>query len=97
MPTYLVLYRFTDQGRKNIKASVKRAEQVRREQEAHGFKILGRYWTQGRYDLVSIVEAPSEEAMMAAMFNIAAAGNVVSETVRAFTDTELLAIGAVDV
>jgi uncharacterized protein with GYD domain len=96
MPTYLVLYRFTEQGRKKIKESVKRAEQVRREHEAHGFKFLARYWTQGQYDLVSIVEAPSEEAMMAAMFNIAGAGNVVSETLRAFTDTELIALGAVE-
>ena len=89
MPTYVVLYRFTDQGRKNIKDTVKRAEEVRRENESRGFKVLGHYWTQGRYDLVTVVEAPSEEAMMSGLFSIAQAGNVASETLRAFSDEEM--------
>jgi uncharacterized protein with GYD domain len=51
--------------------------------------VLGHYWTQGRFDLVTIVEAPNEEAMMAGLFSIAEAGNVHSETMRAFTDEEM--------
>jgi uncharacterized protein with GYD domain len=89
MPAYVVLYRFTDQGRKNIKASVRRAQEVRGENEKRGFKVLAHYWTQGRYDLVTIVEAPNEEAMMGGLFSIAEAGNVSSETLRAFTDEEM--------
>ncbi len=89
MPAYVVLYRFTDQGRKNIKNSVKRAQEVRKENEQRGFKVVGHYWTQGRYDLVTIVEAPSEDAMMTGLFGISEAGNVSSETMRAFTDEEM--------
>lgn len=89
MPTYVVLYRFTDQGLKNIKDTVRRAREVRAENEKRGFKVVGTYWTQGRYDLVSIVEAPSEEAMLAGLFNIAATGNVHSETLRAHTEAEM--------
>jgi uncharacterized protein with GYD domain len=89
MPTYLVLYRFTEKGRSNIKGTVSRSEEIRRENESKGFKVLGHYWTQGQYDLVSIVEAPSEEAMLGGLFSIAEAGNVVSETLRAFTDEEM--------
>jgi uncharacterized protein with GYD domain len=89
MPTYVVLYRFTDQGRKSIKRTVNRAEEVRRENEAKGFKVIGHYWTQGRYDLVTIVEAPDEEAMMSGLFSIAEAGNVASETLRAFSDGDM--------
>ncbi len=89
MPTYVVLYRFTDQGRKNIKGTVRRTQEIRKENEARGFKVLGTYWTQGRYDLVAVVDAPNEEAMMAGLFNIAEAGNVTSETLRAFTDQEM--------
>lgn len=54
--------------------------------------MFGHYWTQGQYDLVTIVEAPSEQAMMAGLFSIAEAGNVTSETLRAFTDDEMMAI-----
>ena len=89
MPTYVVLYRFTDQGLKNIKDTVRRAREVRAENEKRGFKVVGTYWTQGRYDIVSIVEAPSEDAMLAGLFNIAATGNVHSETLRAHTESEM--------
>jgi uncharacterized protein with GYD domain len=89
MPTYVVLYRFTREGRKNVKETVKRAEEVRKQNEARGFKVLGHYWTQGRYDLVAVVDAPSEEAMVSGLFNIAEVGNVASETMRAFTAEEM--------
>jgi uncharacterized protein with GYD domain len=52
------------------------------------------YWTQGRYDLVTVVDAPSEEAAMASMLNIAELGNVSSETLRAFTAEEMRKIVA---
>jgi len=89
VPTYIVLYRFTAQGLKSVKDTVKRAKEIRRANEQRGFKVIGTYWTQGRYDLVSVVEAPSEDAMVAGLFNIAEAGNVHSETLRAYTDAEM--------
>jgi uncharacterized protein with GYD domain len=89
MPSYVVLYRFTAQGRKSVKETVKRAAEVRKQNEARGFKVLGHYWTQGRYDLVAVVDAPNDEAMVAGLFAIAEAGNVVSETMRAYTAEEM--------
>jgi len=89
MPRYVVLYRFTDQGLKNIKDTVKRAQEVRKQNEARGFKVVGTYWTQGRYDIVSIVESPDEESMNAGLFNIAQVGNVHSETLRAYDEAEM--------
>ncbi len=92
MPTFVVLYRFTDQGRKRIKDTVKRSAQVRRENERRGFKVVGTYWTQGQYDLVAVLEAPSDEAMVGGLFNIAQAGNVSSETLRAYSEAEMARI-----
>ncbi len=89
MPRYVVLYRFTDQGLKSIKDTVKRAQETRKMNEARGFKVIGTYWTQGRYDIVSIVDAPDEESMTAGLFNIASAGNVHSETLRAYDESEM--------
>lgn len=89
MPRYVVLYRFTDSGRSRLKDTVHRAGEIRELNEAAGFEVLGHFWTQGRYDLVTIVEAPSEEAMMSGLFSIAESGNVSSETLRAFTDEEM--------
>ncbi|HJM88528.1 MAG TPA: GYD domain-containing protein [Dehalococcoidia bacterium] len=89
MPQYLVLYRFTDQGRAHMKDTVHRASEFRELNETAGFEVLGMWWTQGQYDLVVAVDAPSEESMVSGLFNIAEAGNVVSETLRAFTPEEL--------
>ena len=94
MATYVILYRFTAQGLKDIKRTVERGEEARKQNEARGFKFIGMYWTQGRYDLVAIVDAPSEEAAMASMLNIAALGNVSSESLRAFTAEEMRKIVA---
>src|SRR3989304_6873251 len=89
MPTYIVLYKFTEEGRKNIKETVRRAEQTRAENTRRGFRMIGTWWTQGQYDLVAVVNAPNEAAMMGGLYNVAEAGNVSSETLRAFTETEM--------
>jgi uncharacterized protein with GYD domain len=89
MSTYVVLYKFTDAGAKNVKGTVQRARESRAENEQRGFTVHGLYWTQGQYDMVAVVEAPDEQTMLAGLFNIAGAGNVRSETLRAFTEAEM--------
>jgi uncharacterized protein with GYD domain len=89
MPTYIVLYNFTERGLRNIRETIERADEVRQQQEDLGFKIAGMYWTLGHYDLVVLVEAPDEESMMAGLLNIAEAGNVSSQTLRAFSPDEM--------
>ena len=89
MPRYVVLYNFTDQGLKSIKDTVNRAQEVRKANESRGFKVIGTYWTQGQYDIVSIVEAPDEDSMLSGLFNIAETGNVHSTTLRAFDESEM--------
>jgi uncharacterized protein with GYD domain len=89
MPVYVVLYKFTTDGVRNIRDSVKRAGRVRQQNAAAGFMIRDVFWTQGPYDMVAIVEAPSEETMMGAMLNVVSAGNVTSTTMRAFDALEM--------
>jgi uncharacterized protein with GYD domain len=92
MPTYVVLYTFTDDGAKHAKDTVSRAREARAENERRGFTVQGLYWTQGQYDLVAVVDAPDEQSMMAGLLNIAGAGNVRSQTMRAFTESEMESI-----
>ena len=70
MPKYVVLYRFTEHGAKDIRGTVARARQTREQNEKRGFKVQALLWTQGPYDLAAVVEAPSEDAMMGGMVNI---------------------------
>lgn len=84
MQTYIILWNFTDQGIKNIKTLPERVRDNISLADQGGFKVTAAYLTQGRYDFVTIVEAPDEQALLGALFAIASGGNSRSETMRAF-------------
>ena len=52
------------------------------------------FWTQGRYDIVIIVEAPDELSATAASLSLSALGNVRTESLRAFSAADMKAIVA---
>jgi len=89
MPTYIGLYTWTDQGVKNVKDTVRRVEEARTAFEQRGARLIAAYWTQGRYDLVSIAEFPDEETASASALALGMAGNVHTETMRAFSAEEM--------
>ena len=64
MVTYVVLSKFTDQGIRNVKESPKRAEAFKQMAKTLGVTVKEIFWTQGRYDIVTIVEAPDEASAM---------------------------------
>jgi uncharacterized protein with GYD domain len=88
MPLFVVLYKFTDQGRKTIKDSPKRFREVTAAVEKMGGKVLQAVYTTGRYDLVVISEAPTEEIALRTSIAVLSAGNAVSETLHAYTVDE---------
>ena len=92
MPTYITLYKLTDQGIKNIKDAPKRLEQNIKNAEAAGAKIIGFYAVMGEYDYVSISEGPSDEVVMTRMLDICSKGSVRTTTLKAFTQQEFVEI-----
>lgn len=88
MPTYLTLAKFTDQGIRNIKETPKRADAFRTTCEKLGARVKDIYWTLGRYDVAVIVEAPDDVTMDAILYSLGSAGNIHTETLRAFTRHE---------
>jgi uncharacterized protein with GYD domain len=46
-------------------------------------------WTQGQYDLVTIVEGSDDTAMSAMSLNVAKLGNITGQTLRAFTAADM--------
>jgi len=89
MARYVGLTNWTDQGVRDAGSTVQRAEQVRRMVEQMGGRMETIYWTQGRYDLVAVMEAPDEETAAAIMLRVAGGGNVRTETLRAFDAEEM--------
>jgi uncharacterized protein with GYD domain len=92
MATYVVLTKFTDQGIRSAKDSPKRAEAFKKMAETFGATVRELFWTQGRYDIVAIVEAPDEISVTALNLSISALGNVRTESLRAFSATEMMTI-----
>ncbi len=46
--------------------------------------MVGGYYTFGEYDVVIIIEAPSDEIVMSLMLKVGSAGNVRTKTMKAF-------------
>lgn len=89
MLTYIALSNFTDQGIRNVKDTTKRADAVKEAAKKFGAQMTQIYWTQGQYDLVAFIEAPDEKSATAFALAIGMAGNVRTQTLRAFTSEEM--------
>ncbi len=85
MSHYIVLWKFTDQGIKNIKDSPKRAEMFKNMIEKAGGRLIDTYYTFGKYDGVSIVEASDDTIIMSSLLSIESQGNARTVTLKAFT------------
>jgi len=88
MSTYILLLNYTDQGIRTIKDSPKRVNAARELARKYGAELKVFYLTMGAYDVVSVVEAPSDEAAAQFVLALGSLGNVRSTTLKAFSETE---------
>ena len=91
MPRYVSLLKFTEQGARNIKKSTTRAHDFNAVAAKAGVKVEAEYWTVGRFDGVLILSG-ANEAVLRVLAELAALGNVRTQTMQAFTDQEFDAI-----
>jgi uncharacterized protein with GYD domain len=89
MVTYVVLGNFTDQGIRAAKDSPKRAEAFKKMAETFGITVKELFWTQGRYDVVTVLDAPDEASAMTLSLSLGALGNVRTESLRAFSAADM--------
>ncbi|UUZ75847.1 GYD domain-containing protein [Polaromonas sp. P1(28)-13] len=89
MVTYIALSNFTDQGIRTVKDTTKRADAVKEAAKKFGATMTQIYWTLGKYDVVAIIEAPDETSATAFALAIGMAGNVRTQTLRAFSKDEM--------
>jgi uncharacterized protein with GYD domain len=89
MATYIVLGKFTQQGIKTVKDSPSRYEAFKSAAKDVTFKSI--HYTVGRYDIVAVVEG-SDQAVTTALLKLGAAGNVTTETMRAWSVEEMKGI-----
>jgi uncharacterized protein with GYD domain len=87
MARYISLCRWTEAGRRSAGEAPKRAAHAGDLAASLGgsFEIV---YTMGQYDFIVLAEFPDDEAMVRFMGAIAKDGNVISETLRAFSREE---------
>ena len=84
MGKYVLLLNWTDQGIKNVKDTIKRAESFKSYLERRGGKLTDLFYTFGQFDLVVTAELPSDEIAMSVSLGTGALGNVRVTTLKAF-------------
>ncbi|KJK10898.1 GYD family protein [Burkholderiaceae bacterium 16] len=89
MATFVALLNFTDQGIRTVKDTTKRAAAVRELAKKNGIDMKDIYWTLGQYDLVVTFTAPDDATMTAFGLSLGMAGNVRTQTLRAFSSDEM--------
>jgi uncharacterized protein with GYD domain len=88
MAKYILLVNWTEQGVKNVKDSPKRLDAARKLAETAGAKLGEFYMTMGGYDMVAHVDAPDDATVARFVLHLAGAGNVRTQTLKAFSEDE---------
>ena len=90
MPTYLMLFSFTQQGIEKIKQLSTRGEAAKKTLRQLGGEVQAYYMVMGsEFDTLFILKAPNEEKVAEMALAIAKLGNVRTRTHRLFNEEEL--------
>jgi uncharacterized protein with GYD domain len=88
MATYILFVTFTEQGLRDIKNSLPRTQAYKQSLQYTGVNLLQVYHMMGPYDLITLVEAPDETALVKASLKVISAGNVRIQFYRIYNDEE---------
>ena len=86
MAKYILLTSWTDQGIKNVKESPKRLDTAKALAKNLECKFEQFYMTIGAYDIVTVIDAPDDEAIAKFVLSLGSAGNVRTTTLKAFPE-----------
>jgi len=89
MATFIALIDYTEQGVRSIQESPQRATAFAEQAKKVGATVKDLYWTYGGHDGVLILEAPDERAASALLLSLVRAGNVKTQTLRAYDRAEM--------
>jgi len=89
MPTYISLVQFTDKGIQAAKQTTQRVTDWAAKVQPMGVSIKQMYWTLGHYDQVCVFDAPDDETAASVLLAADLLGNIRTQTLRAFTASEM--------
>ncbi len=86
MAKYIALINWTEKGVKDVKESPARADAARALAKSLGGDLEQLYMTMGGYDLVAILDMPSDDAVAKFALKSAAGGSIRTTTLKAFDE-----------
>jgi uncharacterized protein with GYD domain len=89
MPTYISLVQFTDKGIQAAKQTTRRIADWAAEVQSKDVSVKQIYWTLGQYDQMCLFEAPDDETAASVLLTADMLGNIRTQTMRAFTASEM--------
>ena len=91
MPTYILLSTLTDEGRRTVKERPERIQEVNKEIEALGARVLSQYVVLGPYDFVNVVEASDNKTIARVSMELGSRGTVQIMSMAAIPVAEFIA------
>ena len=88
MSKYILLINWTEQGVKAVRESAGRWDAAKDLAKKSGCTFETIYMTFGQYDLVTILDAPSDEAAAALILKVSMGGAIRMTTLKAFPEAD---------
>lgn len=89
MPLYVALANWTDQGAKNVKDTIKRADAFVEAATKMNCRVREILYTMGPHDIVTIIEAPNDETASKLTLAVGMQGSIRTLSMRAYTKDEM--------
>ena len=90
MASYVMLSTLTDEGRKTLKERPERLQEVNKELEEMGARVIYQFAVLGGYDFVNVIEAPSNEVMARISMELGSRGTIKIVTLPAVSIDEFV-------
>ena len=92
MPLYILLSTLSTQGVQTLKANPDRLQEVNRDIEELGARVLHQWATLGEFDFVNVVDAPDIATVAKISVSLGARGSTRIETLPALEIDELITV-----
>lgn len=90
MPKYLMLSTLSEQGLQTLRANPERVQEVNKDVEEMGAKVVHQWFVLGPYDFVNIVEAPDAATIARLSVALGARGSVHTQSYEMLEVDDLL-------
>jgi uncharacterized protein with GYD domain len=91
MPRFVLLSTLTAEGMKTVKERPHRIQDVNKEIEAYGAKVVDQYVLIGPYDFLTIIDAPDKKAVIKLSLDLGSRGTIKIASLPAIPTDEFIA------